>query len=68
MEWGLCCVFDYDVNSTASEVKTPVRCTPSSVLREHPASGDLLLNFQEASNLKGNWLYRALFKTAYFTC
>lgn len=62
---GVHCVFDYEVTSTASEVKIPMKCTP--LLHGgcgHP-SGDLLLNLQEAPKLKGNCLYGVSFKTVY---
>lgn len=67
VEWILCSVFDYKANSTTSEVKTLLRCISPEVQCRHPAFGDLLLNLQDAPNLKGNCLYGVLFKTAHFT-
>lgn len=63
---GVYCVFDYEVNSTISEVKIPMKCT--LLLHGgygHP-SGDLLLN-QEAPNLKDNCSYGAFVQNSVFT-
>lgn len=63
---GLHCIFVYEVNSTTSEVKIPIKCTP--LLHGgcgHP-SGDLLLN-QEAPNLKGNCSYGIFVQNSVFT-
>lgn len=61
----VCCVFDYEVNSTTSEVKILMKCTLYLHGGYGHPSGDLLLN-QEAPNLKGNCSYGAFVQNNVF--